>query len=127
MPADANLILQAVVTKIAAFNGAGLDLKVGTPARGLMVRVIFSAANTSAGAGTATLRVTSGIDNATFGRILGQPAETTLVLSTTAQAGTVFIPITTPDRYVRLELSAITGTNGTITYQADIVAAGYRP
>ena len=127
MPSDANLVLQASTTKTATFNSTGIDLKTGTPARPLVARVTFSAANTSSGAGTATLRITSGTDNSTFGRILGQPAETTLTLSTTAQAATVYIPFVTPDRYVRLELSAITGTGATITYQAEVLPAGYRP
>jgi hypothetical protein len=39
MATDANLTLQASVTKTGSFNGAGVDLKTGTPRRGLVARV----------------------------------------------------------------------------------------
>ena len=42
MATDANLILQSSVTKTASFNGTGVDLKVGTPRRGLVARVLYS-------------------------------------------------------------------------------------
>jgi len=52
MPADLQLVLQASVTKTAAFTGAGLTIPTGTPRRGLKARFIYSAASVASGAGT---------------------------------------------------------------------------
>lgn len=117
---DANLILQAPVTKTAAFNSAGLNIPTGSPLRGVYARVIYSAAATSSGAGAATFRVTESDDNSSFTGIY-QSTESSLVLSSTAQAGEIFIPVQTRKPFIRLELSAITGTGATVTYQGDIV------
>lgn len=126
MPSDANLVLQTSTTKTATFNGTAIDLKTGTGPRGLVCRLTYSAANTSAGAGAVTLRLTDSTDNSTFGGIVGQPAESVLTLSTTALAATVYIPFITHKRYVRLEVSAISGTGATITYQAEVLPAAHR-
>lgn len=123
MPADALLAMQALVTKTGTFNSTGIDLKDGTPPRALFCRVVYSAANTSSGAGAATFRVTDSADNSTFAGIVGSPVGAQLTLSTTAQTGEVYIPIVTSRRYVRLELSAISGTGATIDYYADLVPA----
>lgn len=120
MPADALTVLQSPkVTKTSAFNSTGVDLKAGTPRRGLYARVIYSAASTSSGAGSATFRITESSDNSTFTGIF-QTTESTITLSTTAAGGVVFIPFETSKKYVRLELSAISGTGATIDYEADI-------
>jgi hypothetical protein len=119
MPVDANLALQASVTKTATFNSTGVDLATGTPRRGLKARVIYSAANTSSGAGSITFRITESSDNSTFTGIF-QTTEATVTLSTTAAASEIFIPFETSKRYVRLELSAISGTGATVTYFGDI-------
>ncbi len=120
MPTDALLSFQASVTKTATFNSTGVDLVTGTPRRGLKCRVIYSAASTSAGAGSLTFRVTESSDNSTFTGIM-QTTESTVTLSTTAVSGELFIPFETSKRYVRLELSAISGTGATVTYFADPV------
>ncbi len=120
MPADALSVLQASVTKTSTFNSTGFDLKTGTPTYGLVARIIYTAAATSAGAGSLTFRITESSDNTTFTGIF-QTTESTVTLSTTAVAGEVFIPFRTSKRYVRLELSAISGTDATVTYQAAIV------
>lgn len=124
MATDAKLPMQALVTKTATFNSAGVDLKVGAPLFGnvLWCRVLYANAATSSGAGAATLRVTESDDNSTFTGI-SQPTECSLTLGTTAISGEIYIPIVTKHRYVRLELSAISGTGATIDYQADLVAA----
>lgn len=124
MAADAKLVLQASVTKTAAFDSAGVDLQSRSPLFGnvLWARVIFSATNTSAGAGTATFEIQESADNSTFVK-LTQVSESVLVLSTTAQSGEIFIPIVTSKRYVRLSLTGVTGTGATTTYQGDIVPA----
>jgi hypothetical protein len=124
MATDAKLSMQALVTKTAAFNSTGVDLATRAPLFGtvLYARVLYSAASTSAGAGAATFRVTESADNSTFTGI-SQPTEASLVLSTTAIAGELYIPIPSNKRYVRLELSAISGTNATVDYVADVVMA----
>lgn len=120
MPADANLAFQASVTKTAAFDGAALDLKVGTPRRGLKARVIYSAAATSAGAGAATFKIQESDDGVTFRDLVTFDA---LTLGTTAISGLLFEGFETSARYVRLSLAALTGTGATITYQGDILPA----
>lgn len=119
MPSDALTTLQALVTKTGTFNSTGLDLVTGTPRRGYKARVIYKNASTSSGAGTAVFRITESSDNSTFTGI-SQTTESSLVLATTAISGEIFIPFETSKRYVRLELSAITGTGATIDYFADV-------
>lgn len=121
MATDAKLVLQASVTKTAAFDSTGVNLPTGSPMFGnvLYARVIFSATNTSAGAGTATFEVQESADNSTFVKI-SQTSESVLTLSTTAQSGEIFIPFRTKKPYVRLSLTAVTGTGATTTYQGDI-------
>jgi hypothetical protein len=119
MAQDTLTELQTSVTKTATFNSTGLDLKVGTPRRGLFARVIYSAAATSSGAGSLTFRITESSDNSTFTGIF-QTTDSTVTLSTTAASGEIFIPFETGKRYVRLELSAISGTGATVTYEGAI-------
>jgi hypothetical protein len=120
MPADANLVLQASVTKTATFDGTGLDLKAGTPPRGLVARIIYSAASTSSGAGAVTFQIEESDDNSTFNDLVTFDS---LVLSTTAIASEIFERVSTRKRYVRLVVSAISGTGATVTYQGDLVPA----
>jgi len=117
MATDAKLVLQASVTKTATFDGTGVDLSVGTPTRGLVARIIYSAASTSAGAGTVVFQIQESADNSTWNALV---TFDTVVLSTTAAAGEVFEGFRTEKRYVRLSITAITGTTATITYQGDI-------
>lgn len=123
MATDAKLALQASVTKTATFNGTGLSIPTGTPKnKPLYARVIVTDAVTSSGAGTATFRLRYSADDSTYAGI-SETADTELTLSTTTQTGEFFIPLVTTKAYVRLELSAITGTGATVTYQGDIVMA----
>jgi len=124
MALDAKLVMQASVTKTAAFDSTAIDLATRSPLFGnvLWARVIYSAANTSSGAGALTFEVQESADNSTFVK-LTQVSESVLVLSTTAQSGEIFIPIVTSKRYVRLSLTGVSGTGATVTYQADLVMA----
>jgi len=119
MPSDALSVLQASTTKTGTFNSAGLNIK-GTPTRGVFARILYSAAATSSGAGSAVFRVTESDDGTNYSGI-SQPTESSLVLSTTPIAGEIFIPVNTQKPYIRLELATLTGTGATVTYQADIV------
>lgn len=116
---DALTVLQSSVTKTATFNSAGLNLPGGTPTRGLVANIRYGAANTSSGAGSITFQITESSDNSTFGGPK-QTIESTITLDSTAKAGEIFIPFITNKPYVRLELSAITGTGATVTYEGDI-------
>jgi hypothetical protein len=49
MATDANVVLQASVTKTATFNGAAVQFPGGTPRRGLYARVLYSAATNASG------------------------------------------------------------------------------
>lgn len=122
MALDAKLVMQASVTKTAAFDSTGVDLATRSPLFGniLWARVIYTATNTSAGAGALTFEVQESSDNSTFVK-LTQVSESVITLSTTAQSGEIFIPIVTSKRYVRLSLTSISGTNATTTYKADLV------
>lgn len=127
MPTDANLVLQASVTKTATFQGAALVLPGGTPRRGLKARVLYSAASVSASTGS----VTFGIDVSKDGgstwntEFQGDP----IALSTTAAAGEQDIPFeisptsVANGTQIRLSVEAISGTTATITYQGDISLA----
>lgn len=120
MPADNNVILQAEVTRTTTLNGNTVDLKTGTPRRGLKARIIYSAANTSAGAGAATFKIQESDNDSTWRDLVTFDP---LVLGTAAIEGLLFEGFETSARYVRLALSAISGTDATITYQGDILPA----
>jgi hypothetical protein len=123
MATDAKLTLQASVTKTATFNGAGVDLGTGTPRRGLKARVIYSAATNASGSNAFTFSIDHSDDNSTFYQTASGAADV-VTLSTTAQAGEIFIPFETSKRYVRLTVTqAGAGSTPTITYQGDITMA----
>jgi hypothetical protein len=124
MAADANLVLQASVTKVDTFNSAGVNLPTGTPARGLVARVIYSAASEASGGKTVTFKIQHGDTLGGTYYDLTSAADQALTLTTTAQAGEIFIPFRTRRAYVRLVQTLSASTNSpTITYQADIVQA----
>lgn len=124
MATDAKLALQASVTKTASFNGAGLSLPNGTPlADPLWARVIYSAATNASGSNAFTFTVEESDDNSTF-YLIASGASQVVTLSTTAQAGEIFIPFITRKPYVRLVVTQVgAGSTPTITYQGDIVLA----
>jgi len=126
MPVDLQLALQSSVTKTAAFNGSGVTIPTGTPRYGLKARVVYSAASTTAGAGTAIFGIDISRDGGSTWYTEFQAD--TLTLGTTAIAGETFIPFevskltaATNDLQIRLSLETITGTGATITYFGDIV------
>ncbi len=130
MPVDALIQLQASVTKTATFNGAALILPGGTPRRGMWARVIYSAANQASGSGVWTFSVDvclDGVPTTWRADFLGEPI---ITLTTTAQAGEMFIPfnvqpvvvsgvITAPQIRLSATLSG-SPTTPTITYSGDI-------
>lgn len=121
MPRDANLVLQALVTKTATFQGTAVDLKTGTPRRGLKARVIYKNATNASGSNTVAFTIEHSDDNSTF-YTLSSNVENNVALTTTAKSGEVFIPFETSKRYVRLVATfSGAGSTPTIDYQGDIV------
>lgn len=120
MATDALIQLQASVTKTSTFQGTAVDLKTGTPRRGLKARVIYSAATNASGSNTVAFTIEHSDDNSTF-YTLSSNAEYNLALSTTAQSGEIFLPFETSKRYVRL-VATITGAGSTptVTYGGEI-------
>jgi hypothetical protein len=126
MATDANLALQASVTKTATFNGAALILPGGTPRRGLKARVLYSAATNASGANSVVFSIDvcyDGVPTAWNADFAG-PA---VVLSTTAQAGEIDIPFevspTSVANGIQIRLTATfsgAGSTPTIVYQGDI-------
>ncbi len=131
MPTDALIALQASVTKTASFSGAALILPGGTPRRGMWARVIYSAATQASGSGVWTFSVDvclDGVPTVWRADFLGDPP---ITLTTTAQAGELYIPFNVQPTVVsgvitapQIRLSAVLSgspTTPTITYAGDIV------
>ncbi len=131
MPVDSQIALQASVTKTATFNGAALILPGGTPTWGLIARVIYSAATQASGSGVWTFSVDvcyDGVPTVWRADFLGDPP---ITLTTTAQAGELYIPFRVSPTVVsgvitapQIRLSAtLTGSpvTPTITYAGDLM------
>lgn len=129
MAADANLALQASVTKTATFSSTGVAV-VNTPRRGLYARVVSS--NISCGSGSATLQYSIDVsyDSASTWKAALFEAPSTTITTTAAQSE-IYIPFevsqTDLTKPVQVRLVAtISGTSGsghTITYFSDVVLA----
>jgi hypothetical protein len=127
MPSDANVALQALVTKTATFNGASLTLPGGTPRRGLKARVIYKNATNASGSNSVVFSLDVSYDGgSTWIANLFQAQS--IALSTTAQSGEVFIPFeispTSVANGTKVRLTATfsgAGSTPTIDYQGDIV------
>ena len=118
MALDTLAALQASVTKTASFNSAAYDLFNGTPLRGLYAVIDYSAATNASGSNSCTFTVEESTDNSNW-YTAASAAENVINLSTTAQAGRIFLPFTTRSRYCRLVLTvAGAGSTPTITYAA---------
>jgi len=130
MPSDANVALQASVTKTSTFNGAALILPGGTDRAGLKARIIYSAATNVSGSNAVTFSIDvcyDGVPTTWFSDFVAPPIN----LSTTAQSGEIFIPfdvsptvvsgvITNPQIRLTATFSGA-GSTPTITYQGDLV------
>jgi len=124
MATDA-LLSGASVTKIAPFTGTAIILAGGTARRGLKGRFIYSAASTSAGAGSAQFGIDVSYDGGTTWNNSASQSNA-IPLSTTPLGGQIhvpfeFSPLTVVNGVqIRPSLEAISGTGATITYQFDI-------
>lgn len=130
MATDALIALQASVTKTATFNGSAVTLAGGTPRRGLVARVIYSAATNASGSNTVTFSIDASYDGGSNWFSDFVAADKAISLSTTAQSGEIFIPFSvSPSSIggsVQIRLTATVagaGSTPTITYQGDIQLA----
>jgi hypothetical protein len=116
MALDTLAALQASATKTDTFNGAAYDLKTATPTRGLVAVIDYSAATNASGSNAFTFSIDESADNSTW-YTAASAAEDVVTLSTTAQAGRIFLRFTTHRRYVRLTVTQVgAGSTPTITY-----------
>jgi hypothetical protein len=106
---DVNLQLQASTTQTATFNSTGVDLKTGTPRRGLVARLLVTAA--SGTTPTLDLQVQQSADNSTWYNCAAIPTQ--------SAAGESFCTFETSMRYVRAK-ATIGGTTPSFTYQVDV-------
>lgn len=115
---DALQVLQTLFTTSTGYSSTGVDLKTGTPRRGLKARVIIPAINSVGTAGVVTFSVEASTDNTTFTTIA---VDEPITNAAAAAALVRFIPFETSKRYVRLAV-ANTVSTGTpsIAYKADI-------
>lgn len=127
MATDALLQLQASVTKTATFNGSAVTLAGGTPRRGLVARVIYSAATNASGSNSVTFAIGVSYDAGSTWNLDFQSNANVINLSTTAQSGEIFIPFSISPTSVangtQIRLTATfagAGSTPTITYQGDL-------
>jgi hypothetical protein len=122
MAQDANLQLQASVTKTSTFNGAWVSLPGGTPNRGLVAHVFYSAATNASGSNSVTFSIDVSPDGGTTVYAAEfEAVDQALALSTTAQAGESIIPfnLNTP--------GVIRGSAPSVRLTATIGGAGSTP
>lgn len=129
MPADANLSLQASVTKATTFNGSWVKIP-GLAGHGgrLWAHVLYSAA-TSTTTNTATFSLDVSPDNgSTVYAAEFNAADQALSLTTTAQAGELSIPFTLLTKGVkdganpaiRLTITVAGAGTASVTYSGDV-------
>lgn len=124
MPYDANLILQASVTKTSSFNSTSISLRNptsttntnrgGTPRRGLKARVDVTAIS-----GTPTsviFKIQHSDDNSTFYDLAYENNGGGFSAST----GTDTISFDTDKPWIRLVMTLTGGSSPSVTYSADL-------
>lgn len=125
MATDALLQLQASVTKTATFNGSAVTLAAGTPRRGLVARVVYSAASASQTGDTITFSLDVSYDAGSTW--LSDFVAPPLALPTSATSGEISIPFSISPTSVangtQVRLTATfssTAHSDTITYGGEI-------
>jgi hypothetical protein len=122
MATDANLVLQASVTKTATFNGAWLNLPGLMGGRAAFAHVIYSAASNASGSNTVTFSLDISPDGGTTTYAAAfSAADQALTLSTTALAGEISIP------FALLDKTMIAGATPSIRLTATVAGAGTSP
>lgn len=115
---DANLIMQSLTTVAATLNSTAVDLKVGTPRRGLKARFLVNTATVVATGTVFTPSIQDSDDNTTFTTLA---AGTPITGATAGTSAVIFVPFETSRRYARsvMTLSVTTGTPS-IAFSVDI-------
>lgn len=91
MPTDLLLTIAAPGTKTATFNSAALTLPKGSTSRNAYLEVPYTAASNATGANAFTFDVDVSYDGGSTWTELAGTAP--LNLSTTAQAGAIYLPV----------------------------------
>lgn len=130
MAADALLTLQSLVTKTSTFSGTALDIPGGTPARGLVGRVIYKNALNVSGSNTAVFSIDISYDGGSSYSDLFKARS--IALTSTAKQGEIYIPfsVRNPDpqndsstvKYRLTVTIAGAGSGSTIDYSGDTIA-----
>lgn len=120
MAYDALTVLQTLTTKTANFSGSAVDLKSGTPMRGLDARVVVTSYSSGTAGTTIYFFIEHSNDGSTWHPLAySEPLTTT----TSAQSAVLHIPFETRRRYVRLSVSFAGGASPTATYFGDLGVA----
>jgi hypothetical protein len=128
MPTDANVALQASVTKTSTFSSAALNLPAGTPRSGLKARVIYSAGSSGTATSTATFSIDVSHDGGSNYYTEAESDPITLPTSGSV-SGEIFIPFevspTSVANQINVKLTATiapgSSATPTITYFGDIM------
>ena len=122
MAQDANLTLQASVTKTASFNGAWVSLKGLMGHRSAYAHVLYSAASNASGANTVTFSLDVSTDGGSTNYIgQFQAVDQAVALTTTAKAGEISLP------FSLLDPTLIAGSNPSVRLVATFSGAGTVP
>ena len=122
MPTDALRVLQTSVTKTADFNSTGLDLKTGTRLdTPMFAKILVDYTHTS---GYWIFHLEGSSDNSNWYKIASHGLNGVSDRLTATGIKTIYIPLVTKLKYVRLVLDATTGTGvGSVVYQAHLALA----
>ncbi len=91
MPSDLQLAITAPGVRTATFSTAGITMPKASTWNEVFLRIVYSAASNASGANSVTFDIDVSYDGAsTWTELVGT---TPIVLSTTAQAGEIFLPI----------------------------------
>lgn len=107
-------------------NASGADVSAdfslpnGTPETGLHVALFFSAAATSAGAGTMVVTIEKKVGGSYYTAATFAPIA---ALSTTAAAKEMTVTVVAQDATAIRSKITLTGTNATVTARVDLVSA----
>lgn len=122
MPTDANFTFQSLVTKVATFNGAFIDMKTtpGAPRRGYWIRILQNTFS----AGTAGTTLIYSLDDSTDGTNVNATAlasSATYTATTTSVPAIVFLQVPgNVKRYARLTVTMAGGTGPQLAYSAAV-------
>lgn len=122
MAHDALRVLQSSVTKTADFNSSAVDLKTGTRLdETLFARILADYTHTS---GYWIFHIEGSSDNSNWYKIASHGLNGVSDRLTATGTKTIWIPIVTKLRYIRLVLDATTGSgSGSVVYQAHLTLA----